>query len=109
MSDKRGSQIGTCADSRYVQGNILITEGGTARIGDFGITGIITDPTVVEPRCTTGSRSPGLVRYMAPELLNPSQFNLANGNPSKESDIYSFAMTAFEVRLPHAAHGCRYH
>ena len=46
---------------------------------------------------------------MAPELLNPLQFDLANSNPSKESDIYSFAMTAFEVRSPHAAHGYRYH
>ena len=34
---------------------------------------------------------------MAPELLNPSQFSLANSNPSKESDVYSLAMTAYEV------------
>ena len=109
MSDEQGSEIGTCADAWYVQGNILIGEEGIARLGDFGITVIIADPTVWEPRCATGSRSRGLVRYMAPELLNPSQFNLENGNPSKESDVYSFAMTVFEVRLPHTAHGYRYH
>ena len=38
---------------------------------------------------------------MAPELLNPSQFSLANGNPSTESDIYSLAMTAYEVPSSH--------
>ena len=38
---------------------------------------------------------------MAPELLNPS---LANSNPSKESDIYSLAMTAYEVGSSYAAH-----
>ena len=41
---------------------------------------------------------------MAPELLNPSQFSLANSNPSKESDVYSLAMTAYEVSLPRVAH-----
>ncbi|KAF9647766.1 kinase-like protein, partial [Thelephora ganbajun] len=77
-------------------GNILISEGGIARLGDFGITGVITDPTVVEPGSTTTSK-PGIVRYMAPELLNPPQFHLSNSNPSKESDVYSLAMTAYET------------
>jgi len=77
-------------------GNILISEDGAARLGDFGITGVITDPTVVEPGSTTTSK-PGVVRYMAPELLNPSQFNLLNSNPTKESDVYSLAVTAYEV------------
>jgi serine/threonine protein kinase len=36
---------------------------------------------------------------MAPELLNPSQFDLANSIPTKESDIYSLAVTAYEVCL----------
>ena len=45
--------------------------------------------------------SPGVVRYMAPELLNPKQFGLTHSNPSKESDVYSFAMTAYKVFSPH--------
>ena len=40
---------------------------------------------------------PGLTRYMAPELLNPPQFDLTHSDPSKDSDVYSFAMTAYEV------------
>ena len=45
---------------------------------------------------TTISR-PEVTRYMAPELLDPQQFGLSQSNPSKESDVYSFAMTAYEV------------
>jgi len=56
----------------------------------------------VEPGSTTTSK-PGVVRYMAPELLNPSQFSLVNSNPSKESDVYSLAMTAYEVSSSRAA------
>jgi len=46
---------------------------------------------------------------MAPELLNPPQFGLPNSNPSKESDVYSLAMTAYEVRSSHTLHGHRLH
>ena len=77
-------------------------------MGDFGITGVITDPTVVEPGSTTTSK-PGVVRYMAPELLNPTQFHLQNSNPTKESDVYSLAMTAYEVDPPYTLHAHRRH
>ena len=96
------------ADDRSVQGNILISDDGIARLGDFGIVGVITDPTVVEPGSTTTSK-PGVVRYMAPELLNPPQFGLSNSNPSKESDVYSLAMTVYEVRSLHTVHCHRLH
>ena len=93
-----------CADVRSVQGNILIDKNGIARLGDFGITGVITDPTVIDPGRTTSSQ-PGVVRYMAPELLNPTQFHLQNGNPTKESDVFSFAMTTYEVSSLYATCG----
>jgi len=38
-----------------------------------------------------------VARYMAPELLNPRQFGRMHSTPSKESDVHSFAMTAYEV------------
>ena len=44
------------------------------------------------------SPSVGTVRYMAPELLNPSGFGLENSNPTKESDIYAFGMVTYQVR-----------
>jgi len=56
----------------------------------------MTDSTVVE-RGGVANVEPGITRHLAPELLNPQQFDLSDSNPSKESDIYSFAMTAYEV------------
>jgi len=63
---------------------------------------VITDPTVVESGSTAASK-PGVVRYMAPELLNPTQFNLLSSIPSKESDVYSLAMTAYEACFCHTS------
>lgn len=85
-------------------GNILISGEGVARLSDFVICRIITDPTVVEPGSTTTSK-PGSARYIAPELLNPSQFGLIASNPTKESDAYSFVMTAYGVYSSHIACG----
>ena len=48
---------------------------------------------------------PGAERYMAPELLNPGQFGLANSKRTKESDIYSLAMTTYQVRLARPVRG----
>ena len=87
----------------------MITDDGTAGLRDSGIIGCVTDPTVVEsdPMETCW---PYPARYMAPELLDPPLFSLLNSNPSKESDVYSFAMTAYEVRSFHTVHGHRlYH
>ena len=86
----------------------MIDRNGIARWGDFGITGVITDPTVVEPGSTTTSE-PRVSRYMAPELLDPSQFQLQYSKPTKESDVYSLAMSIYEVDLPYTLHGHRRH
>jgi len=55
------------------------------------------------------SSTPGVVRYMAPELFNPALFSLPNSDSSKESDVYSLAMTAYEVRSFHIVYGHRLH
>lgn len=62
------------------------------------------DPTAVELD-STAMPKPGIVRYMAPELLNPSQFGLPGRSPTKESDVYSLAVTAYEVDLTHSING----
>jgi len=77
-------------------GNILINGQGIACIGDFEIAGIITNPTVTA-QCSATTCRPGIVRYMAPEQVNPGRFNLTRSNATKETDVHSFAMTSYEV------------
>ena len=43
---------------------------------------------------------------MAPEWFDLSTFHLSNGSPAEDSDVYSFAMTAYEARLFRTVH-CR--
>ena len=56
----------------------------------------MSDPNIVEPG-NTASPSVGTVRYMAPELLNPSGFDLENSIPTKTSDIYAFGVVIYQV------------
>ena len=52
----------------------------------------------MDPGSTT-SPSVGTVRYMAPELLNPSGFDLRNSNPTKKSDIYAFGVVTYQASI----------
>ena len=73
----------------------MIGEDDTARLADFGIIGVMIDP--IDESAASELYSSDRVRYTAPELLSPSQFHLPNSNPTKESDVYSFAMTAYQA------------
>ena len=82
-------------DTPYVQRNILIIQDGQACLGDFGIADAFRDHTYhIHPLET--------IRYMAPERLvgNLSWTN----HLSTESDVYSLAMTSFEVRSSSTSH-----
>ena len=59
---------------------------------------IVSDPNAVDPGSTT-SPSVGTIRYMAPELLNPSAFGMKNNYPTERSDIYSFGVVTFQVSI----------
>ena len=59
-----------------------------ARIMDFGITIVTKNPNSVRHPTHQGAHTP---RWSAPEILHKQ-------NPSKESDVYSFAMVTIEVR-----------
>jgi serine/threonine protein kinase len=79
---------------------VLVDIAGYARLTDFGLA-LLTNATVAASGLAYG----GTIRWMAPELLQPEEddceVNQGNeGNPTKESDLYSLAMTAWEVRLP---------
>jgi len=83
----------------------MITEGGDARLGNFRAMRIITDPASEELNSWAGSE-PAVVRYVAPELLDLSKTTWVYKNPPKESDIYSLAMTAYEVLSPLSRGSC---
>jgi len=95
------SQIKACAKARSIQGNILITEEGVAclQIGIYWTIRSHADDAVGQ-----SSTEPWL-RYLAPELLDPSEAALMGRTPPKESDVYSLAMTAYEVQSSRTAHG----
>ncbi|KAF9789476.1 kinase-like domain-containing protein [Thelephora terrestris] len=69
--------------------NILITGQGVACIGDFGIAEIINN-SLLASQSRTATRQQGGTRYMALEQVKDS-------STGKESDVHSFAITAYEV------------
>ena len=40
----------------------------------------------------------GALRYASPELIDPDEFGCDSSRPTEQSDIFSFACTAFEVK-----------
>jgi len=75
--------------------NILIDENGRARLADFGLLTIISDPTYFSTSSSTVTG--GTTRWMSPELLDPEQFGLDHSYPTKESDCYALGMVIYEV------------
>ncbi len=48
----------------------------------------------------------GSIRWMAPELLHPTQTGREHGRATAETDVYAFAMLMLEVRTHiYALHG----
>ena len=84
-----GSCFSAHVDTR--QENVLvqiIDQAPQALIADFGVSIVTTNPDSIR----TTTRQPfNTVRWTAPEVLGDE-------NPTKESDIYSFAMVMIEVR-----------
>ena len=96
---------GIHSNALSIKVNILIDRDGHARLADFGLLTIISDPTY--PTTTTSSEGTGTLRWMSPELLDPERFGAKNSRPSKESDCYALGMVIFEVltgQPPFAGH-----
>jgi len=83
------------SNSPLIKVNILIDQNGHARLADFGLLTIVSDPT------DFATSSPfvisGTTRWMSPELLDPDQLGLENSRPTKESDCYALGMVIYEV------------
>lgn len=79
-----------------LQENILISENGVAKLGDFGLSRTYMETEHPEFAHTTAgqsTRSAGTLRFKAPELL----FEDILKSPS--TDIWAFGMTLYQVRV----------
>jgi len=78
-----------------VKANILIDQTGHARLADFGLLTIISDPSnlLSSSSCNQG----GTVRWMSPERIAPERFGLENSRPTKSSDCYALGMVIYET------------
>ena len=75
--------------------NILIDNGGHARLADFSLMTILSDPSNV---LTVSSNNSGSTnRWMSPELVEPRHFGFEKTYHTKSSDCYAFGMVIYEV------------
>jgi len=64
-------------------GNVMVSDSGRVRLGDFGVAAILDDPTVTSSGAVTGSPA-----YMAPEQAT-------NKGARAESDLWSLGATMY--------------
>ena len=81
-----------------MQENILIDEEGRAYLADVGLTRVAGDLSSTVSTSATSTTNGGFsVRWSPPELLDPEMFQSKRGRPTKKADIYSMAMTIYQV------------
>ena len=79
--------------------NILIDQVGNARIADFGLLTIISDPA--NPLGSASYTQGGTARWMSPELIDPQRFGLKDSCPTTSSDCYALGMVIYETISGH--------
>jgi len=89
----------TISPSLPVQANILIDQTCHARLADFGLLSIISDPANI--LSSSSYTQGGTARWMSPELINPQRFGFENSYPTKSSDCYAFGMVIYETISGH--------
>ena len=84
-----------------IKANILVDQSGHARLADFGLLTILSDPA--NGLSSSSFAQGGAGRWMGPELIAPQRFGLENSRPTKASDCYALGMVIYETisgRLP---------
>ena len=82
-----------------IKANVLIDQAGNARLADFGLLTILSDP--VNGLSSSSLTQGGSARWMGPELVDPQQFGLENSRPTKPSDCYALGMVIYETISGH--------
>ena len=72
--------------------NILIDQTCHARLADFGLLTILSEPTSLLP--SSSYTQGGTARWMCPELITPS---VENSRPTISSDCYALGMVIYET------------
>ena len=81
--------------SLSIKVNILIDETRHARLADFGLLTIISDPRYL---LSSSSHSHGgTLRWMSPERIAPERFGLEKSRPTISSDCYALGMVIYET------------
>ena len=73
---------------------MVISKAGTAKVCDYGLNPIISNPTF------TIAATPGVAgssRWLAPEIIDPPKPSPKPMTASKSADVFAFAMLAVEV------------
>ena len=78
-----------------IKSNILIDDAGDARLADFGLLKITSDPA--NNLSSSSNFEGGTRRWMSPELMNPEKFGLRKESSTKPSDCYAFGMVIYEI------------
>ena len=83
------------SSSLSIKANILIDQTCRARLADFGLLTVISDPANILP---SSSYAPGgTARWMSPERISPEDFGFKTSRPSISSDCYSLGMVIYEI------------
>jgi len=90
-----GQSHSSILTSLPIKANILIDPNGHARLADFGLLTIISDPANF--LSSSSYAQGGTVRWMGPELIAPQRFGLKKSRPTKSSDCYALGMVIYET------------
>lgn len=73
----------------------MIDEACNARLADFGLLMVLSDPSNL--MASSSYNQGGTARWMSPELIAPQEFGLKTSRPTKSSDCYSLGMVVYET------------
>ena len=82
-----------------IKPNIMIDQTCRARLADFGLLTIVSDPANHISSSSHGKF--GTVRWMSPELIDPEKFGYQTIRLTKSSDCYALGMVIYETVSGH--------